>query len=538
MEKMICILMQRSIIYCTSFFIKENNIIVSGNVRSDQFYTKDFILDTLGKAQVNDRISDVSFDFNIATTDTNAKDTSETYNYTFDIRNLKARLDKLPDIKLLSAAGNFGLTAGGFKLDLDEFHAIMPYGKIDVAGDMLIPRKRIVQLNAHVKIDKFPWTYVRELISEIQINKEPDAKNLPVSKMDIITADLDLSSEIITYPFDINKLDVRNSHVHISFPDSKSISAEKINLSFDNLSFRHPENSGSITGIKSVKGKIELKQMKIPQIDMFDINMEVSGENDKLDVIFSRLAQMRKNENGYLLIDNSKEQPEYHFNFAVREANLEYFIKKFYSQKFMSGEINYTLDLRSSGSDWAKVKQNISGIVEIKGDSLQLYGIDVDELLKKFKKSQNFNLTDLGAVIIAGPVGLAITKGSDFVSLAKVNFDSTSQTKIHTLLSRWRIENRQIITEDVAVTTKLNRIAFDGSIDFANDSIPGLTVSVVDKNGCSLMDQKLYGKMKALQTGKLNITKTIFGSVINSVDAVVGKDCKPVYTGKVENPKQ
>ncbi len=50
------------------------------------------------------------------------------------------------------------------------------------------------------------------------------------------------------------------------------------------------------------------------------------------------------------------------------------------------------------------------------------------------------------------------------------------------------------------------------------------------------MDQKLYGKMKTLKTGKLNITKTVFGSVINFVKAIVGKDCKPVYTGMVQDP--
>ncbi len=51
------------------------------------------------------------------------------------------------------------------------------------------------------------------------------------------------------------------------------------------------------------------------------------------------------------------------------------------------------------------------------------------------------------------------------------------------------------------------------------------------------MDQKLYGKTTDLKTGKLNITKAIFGSVINFVNVIVGKDCKPVYTGTVKAPE-
>ena len=51
------------------------------------------------------------------------------------------------------------------------------------------------------------------------------------------------------------------------------------------------------------------------------------------------------------------------------------------------------------------------------------------------------------------------------------------------------------------------------------------------------MDQKLYGKTNNLKTGKLNITKTLFGSVVNFVNVIVGKDCKPVYTGEVKAPQ-
>jgi AsmA protein len=164
--------------------------------------------------------------------------------------------------------------------------------------------------------------------------------------------------------------------------------------------------------------------------------------------------------------------------------------------------------------------------------------VDVDNALKKYERSQNFNLTDLGAVLVAGPVGLVATKGTDFVALASIKLDSSKHTDIQTLYTRWKFENSQLITEDVAFATTKNRIAFDGSIDFKRDTIPGITIAVVDKNGCSLMDQNLYGKIGAIKTGKLNITKTLLGSVINFVNAVVGKDCQPIYTGSVKAPAE
>jgi AsmA protein len=517
-------------------FKHECDVIASGNLRANEIFTRDFILDTMQTAQVQDRIRELSFDFKVGTSENKVGGPSSIPVIAFDIRNLSAKLDKLPDITMINTAGRFSQTEHGLKLDLNEFHATMPQGKLDVVGDLLIRTKTLWEFNAKVKADKFPWTYVNELAAEIRDDAEPRAKNLPVTKMELFTADLDLSAALITYPFDIDKLNVRNSRINFSMPGSQPISVEKLNLALEHLHFRHPATSGALTGMKSTKGKLELSQLNVPGLNALDIKMNITGEDDKLDIGFSSITQKTKSEKGQLVLDISQKDLNYNLQYFVRGASLEYFVQKFYKKKLMEGTINYTLNIHSTGSTWAKVKQNLSGEIEIRGDSLHLYGIDIDNVLKKYKKSQNFNLTDVGAVLIAGPVGLAVTKGSDFVSLATINFNSGQRTNIKTLLTKWKLEKGQLTTEDVAFSTSMNRIAFDGQIDIAKDSIPGITISVVDKNGCSLMDQKLYGKMGKIQTGKLNVTKTLLGSVINFANAIVGKDCKPVYTGRVKDP--
>jgi hypothetical protein len=515
------------------FFKKEKEIFAAGSFSAGQLFTKDFIFDTLQTATVQDRISDLSFNFHAKTfTDsTNGKSS-----IVFDIRELTAKLDKLPDIKMINAKGKFSQTDLGLKLDLDEFHATLPHGKLDATGDLLIHSKQLWEFNAKLTADKFPWTYVNELIAEIKENADPTRKNIPVSKMEIVTADLDLSAAIITYPFDINKLDVRNSKINYYSPDSKPVSVEKLNLTLQNLYFNHPPNSGVLTGLKSTTGIMELGKLNVPGLNTLDVKMNIAGRDDKLDIDFSSVTQIAKNQKGQFVLDMSKKELEYHLQYFVQGASLEYFVKKYYKKKLMEGSINYALDIHTKGSTLAQAKEHLSGELEIAGDSLRLYGIDIDDILKKYEKSQNFNLTDVGAVLLAGPVGLAVTKGTDFVSLATINFNSNQQTEIKTLLTKWKLENRILTAQDVAFSTATNRIAFDGQIDFAKDSIPGITISVVDKNGCSLMDQKLYGKMEKIQTGKLNITKTLLGSIINFANAIVGKDCEPVYKGKVKDP--
>ena len=264
--------------------------------------------------------------------------------------------------------------------------------------------------------------------------------------------------------------------------------------------------------------------------------MKLSGEDNRTVMEFVRSTQWSKGEKGRFITDYTGEVPKYSLQVTTKKANLAFFLSKYYQKDFMSGFINYSLDLQATGPGWQNAKKSASGTIDISGDSLLLHGMDLDKTLEKFERSQHFNLTDVGAVVVAGPVGLAVTKGTDFVSLAAVTFDSSQRTLIVHLASKWRLQNQQITSRDVAFSTPHSRIAFNGGIDFAHDSIPGMTIAVVDRNGCSLMDQTLYGKTSALQSGKLNIAKTLLGSVINVFEDVAGGDCKVVYSGRIRHP--
>lgn len=515
---------------------RENEIEATGSLRSQKLHTRDFILDTLLTAQVQEQVRDLAFDFELKTTTL-----PDSMNFTmpaidFTIKNLSAKLDQLPDLKQVDAEVGWRQSPEGSVWTVSGFQAVLPHGHVAVGGDLTVPKIGPWRFNAKLKLQEFPWTYVRELVAEIKEEAEPQAKTLSKNEMDLLTADLDLSAAVITYPFDIVSLTVRDSRGAYSMPQSETISAENIDMTLNHFYFLHPENSGALSGLKELQGVISMKKLKIPAFKPFDITMTGQGQSDQLVLNFLRSSPEADLQQGQLEIDLTNKVWNYHLQFHTKQANLRFFIEKVSTRNLMDGYIDYSLDLKAQGSTWPTIRQSLVGSIELDGKDLHLYGVDIDDVLRKYEKSQNFNLTDLGAVVVAGPVGLAVTKGSDFVSLAQVNLDSTQQTIIKTLYAGWKFKNDQFITQDVAFATPLNRIAFDGRIDFASDSIPGLTIAVVDKNGCSLMDQKLYGNLNNLQHGKLNITKTLFGSVINFVNAVVGRDCKPVYKGKVPAP--
>ena len=515
------------------FFLKRSGLTAKGKIAAPQLFTKDFLFDTLATAQVQDRISNLALDFELST----IRDSAAVPKLAFSVQNLTAKFDELPDIEQLKAAGSWKLPAEGLRLDLKNFHADFPQGKVDVVGDLFIPNKNLWRFNADLKLSNFPWTYIRELSAEMRENVEPLAKKLPVAEMDLLSGTFKTSASIIPYPFDITSLALTGNKIQYAFPKVKPISADNLDITLQQLLFKHPPNAGYLTGLRSAKGKMTIKKLDAPSLKMAEIQAGISGTNDLLTFDIMGTTRKSNQEQGKLVLNFSQKELGYHLNYDVKNVDVKYFIQEFSKKKMLTGFIDYKFNLSTSGLTWDNIKSRTTGTIEVSSTNLHFYGLNIDKALRKYERSQNFNLTDIGAVVIAGPVGLAVTKGTEFVSLAAISTDSTQQTAITNLYARWNLNQLKLTTEDVAFTTPQNRIAFDGKIDFTTNTVPGLTIAVVDKKGCSLMDQSLSGNFGALKTGKLNITKTLLGSVINFVNAIVGHDCKPIYNGRVAAPE-
>lgn len=514
---------------------RKSGLLASGHITAPVAYTQDFLFDTLQQAQVQDRLINLQFDFEAVIPADTALYPEKTL-LELNVSNLSTRFDELTDIRLLNFKSKWSKTLRGLHVIVDDLQARFSHGEVNLSGELWANPKQW-DVEADLTLNQFPWTYVGELAAEIQEEKEPKFKNLPVSEMDLVTGAGRVTASFVPYPFDIIRATVAANQILYQASGSKPIEAEGVNIQADPLTFTHPENSGAITGLLAGTGKAAISKLVLPAFTMRNVQSTLSGFNDTLQVDFACVTQKAKHEQGVMQVSMVNPVPSYSLTYQVEQADLKPFVQEHFHQQLMDGKIDYQVQLKSAGRDWASLKQTTFGTIEISSNDLVLHGIDVDNVLKKYEKSQNFNLTDVGAVLVAGPVGLAITKGTDFISLAAIKLDSVHHTRVDTLYARWSLDHLQLRTQDVAFATSLNRIAIQGQIDFLNNSIPGITIAVVDKKGCSLMDQKLSGKFSALETGKLNVTKTLFGSVINFVNAVAGVDCIPVYTGRVKHPQ-
>jgi hypothetical protein len=102
---------------------------------------------------------------------------------------------------------------------------------------------------------------------------------------------------------------------------------------------------------------------------------------------------------------------------------------------------------------------------------------DIDKQLSRYESSQSFNLVDMCAFFLAGPLGLAVTKRYNFASIFQ---RSGGSSQIRTLVSKWNIEHGVARAKDVAMATKENRIALKGRLDFVNGRFKEVTVAVID----------------------------------------------------------
>jgi hypothetical protein len=138
--------------------------------------------------------------------------------------------------------------------------------------------------------------------------------------------------------------------------------------------------------------------------------------------------------------------------------------------------------------------------------------------------------------MFAGPAGLAITKGSDYTVLM-IKSKGDDSTVVHQFVSEWRMKDSRVAIRDLAMSTERSRIASLGYYDLDKDSI-AFSILVLDKSGCALANQSVYGYTNDVQSGKVKIVKTLLGPVNNFFKQVGLANCEVLYDGKVTHPEK
>ncbi len=288
----------------------------------------------------------------------------------------------------------------------------------------------------------------------------------------------------------------------------------------------------------AMTGKLRCRDMRTEDLAVSDLESPVNGKDGIFEFAPVTMLAFGAQGSGRLRVDRSGPIPRVSVHYVLRKFPIEAFVKTLSPEKVAHGPMDFSASLVMQGTSMSELRRTADGEVSLGGEDLTLDGRDLDEDLSKYESSQAFNLVDVGALFLVGPIGLAVTKGYDFTNLLK---GSGGSTRISRLVSTWQVERGVARAKDVALATKENRVALHGRLDFVNKEFDDVTVALIDARGCPKVRQKIHGPFGKPVVDKPNVLQSLAGPAITLLkqarDLVSSEPCKPFYEGSVQPPE-
>ena len=334
---------------------------------------------------------------------------------------------------------------------------------------------------------------------------------------------------------------------HLSFSDGTFLykdeqSGEGFEVGNFNLDLRSLRiaggNSSELLKNLSFTAELACREIRTKDLMFSDVKFTCKGKDGIFALNPVTMRLFGGQGSGTIEADFSGPVPHYSVRSSLAKFQIEEYFKTLSSKKVAEGSMDFSASLSMRGNTVKEITQTAGGEVSLRGENLTLYGNDLDREFVRFESSQNFNLVDVGAFFLAGPIGLAVTKGYNFASIFQGSGGSSSIGK---LFSDWKVERGIAQAKDVAMATKQNRIAFQGRINFVDERFDDVTIALIDARGCSRVQQKIRGPFRKPVVEKPNVLMSLAGPTLNLLkkakDLFTGGKCEAFYTGSVPAPK-
>jgi len=320
----------------------------------------------------------------------------------------------------------------------------------------------------------------------------------------------------------------------VYFTDAENITLGSAHILSDSLSFQLRQGVSFFNGL-SMSGQLSFndfafKQWKIPRTEIpIGVNHGEYRFTPQTKKWFGKEAT-----GGTIRMRPFAETPSFQIDYLIEQFDIEDLMESTLDSIPFYGKASFETHLNTKGDSRAELLNNLNGTLRLSGEDLVLTDMDIDKFIRRFQRSQNFNLVDVGAVLIAGPIGLAATKGGAYASLAL--FSKGDTTFVPNFLSDLSIERGEVALSDVAFATHESRISSSGFIDLSKDTL-AVSIDVINNQGCSIIGQQMTGSLEAPEKSKVQVVKTLLGPVNNLLINIMVIDCPVVYSGSVPPPE-
>jgi AsmA protein len=503
----------------------EKEITAKLNIKSSIFDLPNFLaFDPSIKRDFPYRILNVDVDVLAKTTTSKVLKFKSFPEIDFDIKKLYATAENfLPPLKIKSGKFNISESILGFNLNCKDLKTDFLGGQFDFTGIYNSSKAEPFYLKLNTKFNDI--TPSQLIYNEGDTIPEYLGGKLSGS----FFTDLQFPEDSTALKF----LNLKDANLLYYLPED-TIEFKALNLKVSDVYFNSRNDENPLAFLYT-SGNFKSQRLKSKLFSIDDLEFKYSVVNGayKLESKMVRLFGENATGSSDVTIQPFADIPTISINYNITKFYAEEMLTTFLEDTFITGPLSLSMNLNAKGADWTSITNNLNGQINLSGKDLLLYGLDADQIIEKFKRSQSFNLVDLGAVLLAGPVGIAVTKGSDFASIFV--FNSGERTTINELVSNWYIRNGTFIIEDAAFTTNKNRVASNGYIDFSKDSLE-LNIALIDKNGCSIFSQTVKGNLNEPKLERVKVVGTILSPVTNLIEDIFGIDCDVFYDGSIKHP--
>ena len=289
----------------------------------------------------------------------------------------------------------------------------------------------------------------------------------------------------------------------------------------------------------SLAGDFRCRAIKAGNFMLTDLAIKVAGVKGVIDVSHASKQVLGGTGSGTLHADFTGAEPDHRIIFAVSRLKVQDLLQESPNAKSLEGLADFSADLTARGKTALEVEQSLSGRVSLSGENIVLHGVDIDDLISSLQRSRRFNLVDVGAFFLAGPLGPVLNRGYRFADLYK---DSQGgEGVIAKLVSVWKVGDGVAEAVDVAMATKKNRMAMKGGLNFIDNRFEDTVVAVLDDHGCAVLTQKVHGSFSSPEISTINILRSLTRPVTNLVKSALKLfdrgPCDVFYSGSVASPE-
>jgi AsmA protein len=241
---------------------------------------------------------------------------------------------------------------------------------------------------------------------------------------------------------------------------------------------------------------------------------------------------------GDATIDKSDANILYKINLRIPGFDFEKFEESYGLKKVLGGKGDLFATLTMKEQESSKLMSGLDGSFSLTGDNLVINNIDLDKVLSSYERNQEFNLVDLGAFFIAGPLSTLAVRAYGYADL--YNQTRGGQGTIMHFNSQWNIKNGVAEATDCALATQQNRIALIGKLDLVREQYDDVTVALLDDKGCAKYSQSIGGSLLKPRISAVSAAESLAGPFSNlyrkAKRFALGGKCEVIYNGSVQQP--